>query len=187
MEIRPILSTLSRHKTAAALIVLEIALSCAIICNALFIVSQRLETLNLASGIDDDRLVEIGLSGIGQRIGLPHLDVHRPAPHDIEQFAGAGDQILAFGGIGHQGRAGEKQGPLGRQNSRLEGRHRPRGVAKADHHPHRLQAIQRPHEGLLTYGIIDYGNPLAIGDFPNALYKIFPSVNNSVMTPVRLG
>ena len=67
MEIRPILSTLSRHKTAAALIVLEIALSCAIICNALFIVSQRLETLNLASGIDDDRLVEIGLSGIGQQ------------------------------------------------------------------------------------------------------------------------
>ena len=67
MEIRPILSTLSRHKTASALIVLEIALSCAIICNALFIVSQRLETLNLASGIDDDRLVEIGLSGIGQQ------------------------------------------------------------------------------------------------------------------------
>jgi putative ABC transport system permease protein len=67
MEIRPILSTLARHKMAAALIVLEIALSCAIICNALFIVSQRLETLNLASGIDDDRLIEIALSGIGQQ------------------------------------------------------------------------------------------------------------------------
>ncbi len=67
MEIRPILSTLSRHKTAAALIVLEIALSCAIICNALFIVTQRVETLNLASGIDDDRIIEIGLSGIGQQ------------------------------------------------------------------------------------------------------------------------
>jgi putative ABC transport system permease protein len=67
MEIRPILSTLSRHKTAAALIVLEIALSCAIICNALFIVSQRLETLNLASGMDDAQLIEIALSGIGQQ------------------------------------------------------------------------------------------------------------------------
>ncbi|MGX9718910.1 ABC transporter permease [Stenotrophomonas acidaminiphila] len=67
MEIRPILSTLARHKMAAALIVLEIALSCAIICNALFIVSQRMETLNLASGMDDDRLIEIGLSGIGQQ------------------------------------------------------------------------------------------------------------------------
>ncbi|MCW4454487.1 FtsX-like permease family protein [Flavobacterium sp. MXW15] len=67
MEIRPILSTLSRHKTAAALIVLEIALSCAIICNALFIVSQRMETLTMASGVDDERLLEIGLSGIGQQ------------------------------------------------------------------------------------------------------------------------
>jgi len=67
MEIRPILSTLTRHKTAAALIVLEIALSCAIICNALFIVSQRMETLNLASGMDDERLIEIALSGIGEQ------------------------------------------------------------------------------------------------------------------------
>ncbi|KRG66200.1 ABC transporter permease [Stenotrophomonas humi] len=68
MDIRPILSTLTRHKTAAALIVLEIALSCAIICNALFIVSQRMETLNLASGMDDKQLVEIALSGIGKQV-----------------------------------------------------------------------------------------------------------------------
>lgn len=66
MEIRPILSTLLRHKTAAALIVLEIALSCAIICNALFIVSERIETMSLPSGMDEDRLVEIALSGIGE-------------------------------------------------------------------------------------------------------------------------
>ncbi|MNV17071.1 Macrolide export ATP-binding/permease protein MacB [compost metagenome] len=68
MDIRPILSTLTRHKTAAALIVLEIALTCAIICNALFIVSQRIETMNLASGIDDMNLMEIGLSGIGKQV-----------------------------------------------------------------------------------------------------------------------
>ena len=68
MEIRPILSTLSRHKTAAALIVLEIALSCAIICNALFIVSQRIEVMQLPSGIDESHLLEIGLSGIGEQV-----------------------------------------------------------------------------------------------------------------------
>ena len=67
MEIRPILSTLTRHKMAAALIVLEIALSCAIICNALFIVSQRMETMNMATGMDDEQLVEIALSGIGKQ------------------------------------------------------------------------------------------------------------------------
>jgi putative ABC transport system permease protein len=68
MDIRPILSTLTRHKTAAALIVLEIALSCAIICNALFIVSQRIETMNMASGMDDNKLIEIALSGIGKQV-----------------------------------------------------------------------------------------------------------------------
>ena len=38
MDIRPILSTLRRHKTAAALIVREAALTCDIVCNALLLV-----------------------------------------------------------------------------------------------------------------------------------------------------
>ena len=51
MEIRPILSTLMRHKTAAALIVLEIALTCAIICNALFMIGARITQLREISAI----------------------------------------------------------------------------------------------------------------------------------------
>lgn len=50
MEIRPILSTLQRHKTAAALIVLEVALSCAIISNALFLIGDRLNGHNAPAG-----------------------------------------------------------------------------------------------------------------------------------------
>ena len=65
MDIRPILSTLSRHKTAAALIVLEIALSCAIVCNALFLIAGRLERVNETSGIAENELVRIQISGIG--------------------------------------------------------------------------------------------------------------------------
>ncbi|NLA67629.1 MAG: FtsX-like permease family protein [Gammaproteobacteria bacterium] len=65
MDIRPILSTLLRHKTAAGLIVLEIALSCAIICNALFLISQRIESVSRPSGIAEDELLVIRLSGIG--------------------------------------------------------------------------------------------------------------------------
>ena len=68
MEIRPILSTLSRHKTAAALIVLEIALTCAILCNALFLVAQRLETLNMPSGMDDAHLIMARATGIGTQV-----------------------------------------------------------------------------------------------------------------------
>ncbi len=67
MEIRPILSTLRRHKTAAALIVAEIALACAIICNALFIVSQRWDSLQETSGIAEHELVTLYLGGVGKQ------------------------------------------------------------------------------------------------------------------------
>ncbi|TWR42771.1 FtsX-like permease family protein [Xanthomonas vasicola] len=65
MDIRPIISTLRRHKTAAALIVLEIALACAIICNSLFLIGNRLDTLRTPSGIAEQELLSIQLDGIG--------------------------------------------------------------------------------------------------------------------------
>ena len=65
MDIRPILSTLMRHKTAAALIVVEIALTCAIICNALFMISDRLSQVREVSGIAEEELVRVQISGIG--------------------------------------------------------------------------------------------------------------------------
>jgi putative ABC transport system permease protein len=65
MELRPILSTLRRHKTAASLIVLEIALSCAIICNALFLISQRVDNISRISGFDESHIVRLQVGGIG--------------------------------------------------------------------------------------------------------------------------
>lgn len=66
MDIRPILSTLRRHKTAATLIVLEIALSCAIICNALFLIATRLERMDRPTGLAVDEIVRINTTGIGR-------------------------------------------------------------------------------------------------------------------------
>ncbi|MET0808438.1 MAG: ABC transporter permease, partial [Pseudoxanthomonas sp.] len=66
MELRPILSTLLRHKTAAALIVLQIALSCAIICNALFLIGERVDRLNIVSGVAENEVVRVQLTGIGE-------------------------------------------------------------------------------------------------------------------------
>lgn len=65
MEIRPILSTLSRHKAAAALIVLEVALSCAIICNAVFLINNRVERMQRPTGMADSEIVRINIAGIG--------------------------------------------------------------------------------------------------------------------------
>ncbi|MGV8941014.1 MAG: ABC transporter permease [Lysobacter sp.] len=65
-DIRPILSTLRRHKTASALIVLEIALSCAIICNAVFLIGTRIERIERPSGVAESEVVRIQLTGIGR-------------------------------------------------------------------------------------------------------------------------
>ena len=65
MEIRPILSTLMRHKTAATLIVLEIALTCAIICNALFMIGERITQVNEVSGLAENELVRVQITAIG--------------------------------------------------------------------------------------------------------------------------
>ena len=66
MELRPILSTLLRHKTAASLIVLQIALSCAIICNAFFLIGERVDRLRLVSGVAENEVVRVQLTGIGE-------------------------------------------------------------------------------------------------------------------------
>jgi putative ABC transport system permease protein len=65
MHFFPILSTLRRHRTAAALIVLEIALTCAIVCNAIFLIRDRLSRMDRPSGVAETELVRIELTGIG--------------------------------------------------------------------------------------------------------------------------
>ena len=65
MELRPILSTLRRHKLTVWLLVLEIALTCAIVCNAVFLIGQRLQRMDMPSGIAEHELVQIQLGYIG--------------------------------------------------------------------------------------------------------------------------
>ncbi|CAN5323135.1 ABC transporter permease [soil metagenome] len=66
MDILPILSTLKRHKTAAGLIVLQIALTCAIVCNALFLISERVATISAPTGMPDDALLMLRVVGLAK-------------------------------------------------------------------------------------------------------------------------
>jgi len=65
MEIRPILSALMRSKVALVLIGLQIALTLAIVCNALFIISQRVQLMSRDSGINEVDTFTIGSLGFG--------------------------------------------------------------------------------------------------------------------------
>src|SRR5580698_9962372 len=67
MDIRPILSTLRRHKVTAFLLIMEIALTCAITCNAIFLIGQRLERMQITSGVAEHELVYIQMAYIGAR------------------------------------------------------------------------------------------------------------------------
>lgn len=66
MGIRPMLSSLMRNKTGPILVALQIAVTLAIVINSLFIVVQRIETMNRDSGIDVDNVVVIDVRGFGE-------------------------------------------------------------------------------------------------------------------------
>lgn len=81
--IRPISSALLRHKSSVIIIVAEIAICCAVLCNALFLVYERIERLSADSGIDERSLVRIE---IGMPRGQDNADAQTKA--DIASLRG---------------------------------------------------------------------------------------------------
>ncbi|MGH8192334.1 MAG: ABC transporter permease [Rhodanobacteraceae bacterium] len=64
MEIRPILASLRHHKLTVLLLVLEVALTSAIVTNAVFMIEQRLHRMDAPSGIAENQLVEVQVAAI---------------------------------------------------------------------------------------------------------------------------
>jgi putative ABC transport system permease protein len=63
MQIKPILSALRKHRLSTMLIALEIALACAVLCNACFIISQRITAMHIVSGVAETALASVQLTG----------------------------------------------------------------------------------------------------------------------------
>ena len=66
MQIKPILSALRRHKAGTFLIAMQIALTLAIVCNALFIIQQRLAHLSEPTGLDEPNIFVVQNEWVGQ-------------------------------------------------------------------------------------------------------------------------
>lgn len=79
MGIRPLLSSLMRNKTGPVLVALQIAVTLAIVVNAIFIVSQRIEKMNRDPGIDVDNVIVVYARGFGS-----NFDVTDSVRRDIE-------------------------------------------------------------------------------------------------------
>lgn len=100
MQLLPILSTLRRHKTAATLIILEIAVTCAIVCNAVFLIGERLQRMDSPSGVVESELVVVELTGIGTKadaISLTAQDLVALRAIPGVKFAASTDMV-PFGG-----------------------------------------------------------------------------------------
>lgn len=63
MQIKPILAALRKHRLATVLIALEIALACAVLCNACFLIAHRVAQMHVVSGVDESALATVQLTG----------------------------------------------------------------------------------------------------------------------------
>ncbi|MGC1547866.1 MAG: FtsX-like permease family protein [Rhodanobacter sp.] len=77
MELQPILATLRHHKLTAILLMMQVAFTCAIVCNVVFMIANRVEQVTLSSGVDE--------------AGLSILDSEMVDKHDNAQARQASD------------------------------------------------------------------------------------------------
>ena len=68
MQIRPILATLRKHKLTAILLTLQVAFTCAIVCNVAFMIARRMQRVSTSTGIAEKELSVIHVSGIGKSV-----------------------------------------------------------------------------------------------------------------------
>ena len=71
MELRPILSAMRRNKVGAILIGVQMAITLAILCNALFIIEQRVALSTRPTGTDESNIFVI--NKIAPDIGLKDI------------------------------------------------------------------------------------------------------------------
>jgi len=70
MEFGPILRSMLRNKVGPLLIAVQIALTLAVIVNAVFIIQQRIEKISRPTGLDEANIVTVASRGIGDDFDL---------------------------------------------------------------------------------------------------------------------
>jgi putative ABC transport system permease protein len=83
MEIRPILSALMRSKVSMILIGLQVALTLAIVCNALFIIVERAQLMSRPSGMNESDTFTFSSNGFAQG-----YDAHTQMQADLALLRG---------------------------------------------------------------------------------------------------
>ena len=69
MKLHPMIAALRRHKAGVVLIALQIALTLAIVCNAVFIIGQRVSRVNRPTGLQENNLFLVSQGWVGAPSG----------------------------------------------------------------------------------------------------------------------
>ena len=69
MTLHPMLAALRHHKAGVLLIALQIALTLAIVCNAIFIIGHRIQRINRPSGVAESGLFVVSQAWVGAPTG----------------------------------------------------------------------------------------------------------------------
>ncbi len=70
LEIRPIFSALLRHKSSSLLIVLQIAITLAVVVNAIFIINERLDAMSTPSGVKESQIIALNVNPFGSNYNI---------------------------------------------------------------------------------------------------------------------
>ncbi|MGH8495765.1 MAG: ABC transporter permease [Gammaproteobacteria bacterium] len=70
MEFGPILSAMLRNKLGPALIAVQIALTLAVLVNAVFIINERIEHMSRSTGMDEENIIAVASTGLGDDFNL---------------------------------------------------------------------------------------------------------------------
>ncbi|HWX66148.1 MAG TPA: ABC transporter permease [Rhodanobacter sp.] len=87
MTLHPILASLRKHKAGVVLIALQIALTLAIVCNAIFIIGQRIDRVNRPTGLDESNLFLVSQQWVGAPSGDDAAGVDKLDTMQLEDLA----------------------------------------------------------------------------------------------------
>jgi len=113
MELRPILSAMLRNKTGAILVGLQIALTLAVVANAVFIIVQRAEKIGRDPGMDSANTFFVQSYGYGPKYDQRDtvrrdLDLIRALPGVVDASSINGIPLSGGGSASNYGITGEK-------------------------------------------------------------------------------
>lgn len=92
MQLKPILASLRHHKLTALLLMLQVAFSCAIVTNAVFLIVQRVQRVTTPSGLDERALSLVTVSDLDA--GANPLALHKADLAALRQLPGVESAAL---------------------------------------------------------------------------------------------